>query len=147
MYSKRRSFLRSHPAWKLHRFRDHSEYGLSQWETTLQCSIVTHWLSPYQELSTLNRDHFVNEPNQWETTLDCNVVSHWLFSDGDTFLQHWNGYVATLTEISSLIAHWVIWRNFLYWLLRMLSVYNKFRCVELRKFGHDSLVQWVTIRH
>ena len=26
--------------------RDHSEYGLSQWETTLQCNVVSRWLSP-----------------------------------------------------------------------------------------------------
>ena len=26
--------------------RDQSEYGLNQWETTLQCNVVFHWLSP-----------------------------------------------------------------------------------------------------
>ena len=26
--------------------RQHSGYGLSQWETTLQCNVVSHWLSP-----------------------------------------------------------------------------------------------------
>ena len=25
---------------------DHSGYGLSQWQTTLQCNVVFHWLSP-----------------------------------------------------------------------------------------------------
>ena len=30
--------------------RDHSEYGLNQWETTLLCN-ASHWLSPYPELS------------------------------------------------------------------------------------------------
>ena len=29
-------------------FRDHSGYGFSQWETTLYCNIVSHWLSPYR---------------------------------------------------------------------------------------------------
>ena len=33
------------------RRRDHSGYGLSQWETTLQCNDVSHWLSPYPEWS------------------------------------------------------------------------------------------------
>ena len=28
---------------------DPSGYGLSQWETTLQCNVVSHWLSPYRE--------------------------------------------------------------------------------------------------
>ena len=26
-------------------------YGLSQWETTLHCNVVSHWLSPYQAWS------------------------------------------------------------------------------------------------
>ena len=29
----------------------HSGYGLSQWETSLQCNVVSHWLSPYPECS------------------------------------------------------------------------------------------------
>ena len=28
---------------------DHSGYGLSQWETTLHCNVVSLWLSPYPE--------------------------------------------------------------------------------------------------
>ena len=31
--------------------RDYSGCGLSQWETTLQCNIVSHWLRPYPEWS------------------------------------------------------------------------------------------------
>ena len=31
--------------------RGHSRYGLSQWEATLQCNVVFHWLSPYTKLS------------------------------------------------------------------------------------------------
>ena len=34
-----------------HRSRDHSGYELSQWETTLPCNVVSHWLSPYPEWS------------------------------------------------------------------------------------------------
>ena len=33
--------------------RDHSGYGLSQWETTLQCKVVSHWLSPCPEWSKI----------------------------------------------------------------------------------------------
>ena len=33
--------------------RDHSGYGHSQWKTTLQCNVVSHWLSPYPEWSQL----------------------------------------------------------------------------------------------
>ena len=39
-------------------FRDHSGYGLSQWETTLQYNI-SHWLSPYLERSKEFRTSFL----------------------------------------------------------------------------------------
>ena len=29
--------------------RDHSGYGLIQWESTLHCNVVSHWLCPYLE--------------------------------------------------------------------------------------------------
>ena len=32
-------------------FSDHYGYGLGQWKTTLQCNVVSHWLSPYPERS------------------------------------------------------------------------------------------------
>ena len=31
------------------RIREHSGYGFSQWETTLHCNVVYHWLNPYTE--------------------------------------------------------------------------------------------------
>ena len=31
--------------------RDHSGYGFSQWQSTLQCNAVFHWQSPYPEKS------------------------------------------------------------------------------------------------
>ena len=34
--------------------RYHSVYGLSQWETTLHCNVVSHWLSPYKEWTLYN---------------------------------------------------------------------------------------------
>ena len=43
-----------HILWSILRWwirRDHSGYGPSQWETTLQCNVVSHWLSPYTEWS------------------------------------------------------------------------------------------------
>ena len=43
--------------------RDHSGYGLSQWEMMLQCNIVSHWMNPYPEC----RDHSGNGLSQWET--------------------------------------------------------------------------------
>ena len=35
-------------------YRAHSGYGFSQWETTLQCNVVYHWLSPYPDWSPLS---------------------------------------------------------------------------------------------
>ena len=32
--------------------RNHSGYELSQWEATLHCNVVSHWLSPYSEGSS-----------------------------------------------------------------------------------------------
>ena len=34
--------------------RDQYTYGISQWETTLQCNVVSHWLSPYPNWSLSN---------------------------------------------------------------------------------------------
>ena len=35
---------------------DHSGYGCSQWRMTLQCNVVSHWLSPYSEWSLWSTD-------------------------------------------------------------------------------------------
>ena len=35
-----------YPCCKPQASRQHSGYGLSQWETMLQCNVVSHWLSP-----------------------------------------------------------------------------------------------------
>ena len=32
-------------------YRDHSGYGLSQWEVTLHCNVISHWLRLYPECS------------------------------------------------------------------------------------------------
>ena len=43
---------REHILWDiLYVCRDHSGYGLSQWETTLHCNVVSHWQSPCTEWS------------------------------------------------------------------------------------------------
>ena len=40
-----------------HILRDHAGYGLSQWETTLHCNVVSHWLRPYPEWSQILLDY------------------------------------------------------------------------------------------
>ena len=47
----------------------YSGYGLSQWETTLQRNVVSHWLRQYQELSlqrihlTISQHWFIQGPH------------------------------------------------------------------------------------
>ena len=43
-------------------FSGHSEYALSQWEITLQCNVVSHWPSPYPNVSLLFKCSF---PGAW----------------------------------------------------------------------------------
>ena len=40
----------------------HSEHGISQWEATLQCAVVSHWLNPYPE---------------WQLKYDFRERQHW----------------------------------------------------------------------
>ena len=44
------------------RVRDHSVCGSSQWVTTLQCNVVSHWLSPYTEWYL----KFITERTLWK---------------------------------------------------------------------------------
>ena len=37
--------------------RDYSGYGLNQWETMLQCDVVSYWLSPYSKRSLVITGH------------------------------------------------------------------------------------------
>ena len=72
----------------------HSRYGLSQWEMTLHCNFVSHWLSPYQGEYGLS---------QWEMTLHCNFVSHWLSPyQGEYGLSQWE-----TTLHCNVVSHWL----------------------------------------
>ena len=37
--------------------RDHFVYAPNQWETTLQCNVVSHWLGAYTKLSLYSRGY------------------------------------------------------------------------------------------
>ena len=45
--------------------RDHFLYAPSQWETTLQCNVVSYWLGPYSKWSLFD--------NYWSFAMAC----HW----------------------------------------------------------------------
>ena len=64
-------------------FQYYSGYRLSQWETTLQCNVVSQWLSPYPEWSPVFiRRWFRN----WKIsyTSFCRLMSRYLQGPGYT---------------------------------------------------------------
>ena len=66
---------------KLH-WKDHFGYGLSQWEKTLHCNIISHWLCPYPLLewdqTTLKQLDAVTgcaaNSGQWQHSFDLKAV-------------------------------------------------------------------------
>ena len=46
-----------------HRSRDHSGYGLSQWEKALHSNASSHWLNPYPEWSLSSDTKFAKTPH------------------------------------------------------------------------------------
>ena len=59
-----------------------SGYGFSQWGTTLQCNVASHWLITHPLLGMGLAS---------ETTLQCNVAPHWLIPYPELFLSwYWS---------------------------------------------------------
>ena len=51
-----------------------SGYGFDQWETTLKCNVVSHWLSPYPERSLILCEiAYRSVPSNYELTCEINV--------------------------------------------------------------------------
>ena len=85
----------------MHDTRDHFVHAPSQWEATLQCNIVSHWLSACTKWSLDTKPQWTNwsqgrwqlradsrsAPSQWETLLQSNAVSHWLCANLESALQ------------------------------------------------------------
>ena len=60
-------------------YRDHSRYGFSQWETTLHCNAVAHWLNPYTEWHLLYDANLSQVPmNSFNLIETPYSISHWL---------------------------------------------------------------------
>ena len=56
--------------------RDHSWYGLSQWEMKVYCNVISHWLGPYPEWSL---ECFVsNVKLGWIWQLGGFIVTCWI---------------------------------------------------------------------
>ena len=56
-------------------YRYHSGYGLSQWETTLQCNVVSHWLSQYPEWSLKWYPTFISHHNSHTSNFAMSSMS------------------------------------------------------------------------
>ena len=56
----------------------HSVYGLSQWEATLHCNVVSHWLSPYPEWSLWLKLSSVKSFELWLKLINLSLLWHWL---------------------------------------------------------------------
>ena len=85
--------------------RDHSGYGLSQWETTLQCNVVYHWLSPCPEWSLIPGMYWSIIPvltNHVHIWRDLVLVSPNSVSRGQSYAALFN--TSWLEEISILFA-------------------------------------------
>ena len=82
--------------------RDQSRYVPSQWEMSLDCNDVSHWLGTYLGWS-LHR----YAPIQWELSLHCNDVSHWL---GTYLVWSLHRYAPSQWETSlhcNDVSHWL----------------------------------------
>ena len=61
-----------------HNFMNYSAYRLSQWETMLQCNVVSHWLCPYLERPLYFSKNLAPFNTQWANNILAivKVVEH-----------------------------------------------------------------------
>ena len=59
-------------------YRDHFVYGLSQWETTLQCDVISHWLCPHHVWSLFFTLHELYKTMSLKIMVICLRWSHFL---------------------------------------------------------------------
>ena len=71
-------------------------YGLSQWETTLHCNGVSHWLNPYPEWSLL-----------WH------LQTQWWLGSGPVYTTLRGLCVTTLCDFSLLQGIWYYWQKYI----------------------------------
>ena len=64
--------------------KDHSEFGFSQWETTLHCNVASHWLSPYPEWS-IYKCYFISSFDYLIKGKSHHLFRHWLPNGGYDF--------------------------------------------------------------
>ena len=56
----------------IHSCRDHFVYAPNQWEKTLQCNVISHWLGAHRKLTP--------PLAQWAKKKSCNCHKKWLHS-------------------------------------------------------------------
>ena len=72
--------------------RDHSVYGLSQWETTLQCNVVSHWLRPYTQNGPRFQSRFESNIQRSVEIKSTNAIpkSNGMRFTHESTIQDWN---------------------------------------------------------
>ena len=88
--------------------RDHSRYGPNQWETTLQCNVVSHWLSP--------------NPEGFQITCDKSLISNTIMHVSNAY----ELYCPCIQHVRLLNNRF--WYRIFYWWVRRLQ---QWKCVYL----------------
>ena len=63
-------------------------YGLSQWETTLHCNVVSHWLSPYPEWAQPMKDDvtiILGSANERQRYIVTSSLIGWTHTQNDPY--------------------------------------------------------------
>ena len=113
--------------------RDHFVYAPSQWETTLQCNFVCHWLGAYTKFSLWIFSWLI------KGKLRIYVLVHWVTIGSD------NGLLlvrcqATICINSGLLFMGPLWTNW--------EIWNKFNTVRHKWSGchfADNIFNWAYI--
>ena len=91
--------------------RDHVVYASSQWETTLHCNVISHWIGAYAKWS--QGIQFCNH-----ITHDNAYLNHWCIATSDLDDYHtqnylWDGWMIISCRIWWVVitypSHWQLW--------------------------------------
>ena len=119
----------------------HSGYGLSQWETTLQCNVVSHWLSPYAEWSLCSILRKISLYFHFRTKMT--YVVEILLCERQRPLNRtrsiWPSAFPVLPEYFGLSDRWINLKIFQPYVLLFNGVFNVsvlFLCIAVRRLTH-----------
>ena len=92
-------------------FRDHFVYAPSQWETTLHCNVISHWLSTYskwslQLLSPPNLSYLLQKLHKLETMQTVLFLYH--VADKHESVRNVKWIYHTTKRVVSMVLLWFI---------------------------------------